>query len=416
MLPWKKTVYAAFAAQVLSIIGFACVLPFLPLYIKSELGVTDPGEVERWAGIVGGAAGITLGIFGPIWGLVADRYGRKPMVLRSMIGGAVILTLMSFTQNVQQLVICRLLQGIVTGTVTASVALVASVAPREHTGFALGLMQSAVSLGISLGPLIGGVVSDFVSYRAAFRVAGVMLLLGGVLVQVAIHENFRRPESSSKAHSGSFREVFVAVGFLAAVFALFATRFANSVPMPIYPLFVEKLRGTSEHINTVTGSLMATYGVAAAVASVLCGRLSDRWGHKRLLIAGSLFTAAAAALHVFASQVGHLFLLRVLLGLGAGAVMPAASSIIRQAVHDRNIGKAYGVTTSFTSAAWTMGPIAGGYLAASVGAVYPGMRYRAPFLLMAVALVVAAAIVGWIVRSDGPDSRDLEVTSTPEDK
>jgi len=409
MLPWKKTVYAAFAAQVLSIIGFACVLPFLSLYIKSELGVTEPGEVERWAGIVGGAAGVTLGIFGPIWGLVADRYGRKPMVLRSMIGGAIVLTLMSFTQTVQQLVICRLLQGMVTGTVTASIALVASVAPREHTGFALGLMQSAVSLGISLGPLIGGVVSDFVSYRAAFRVAGVMLLLGGVLVQVAIHENFTRPESSSKTHSGSFREVFVAAGFLAGVFALFATRFANSVPMPIYPLFVEKLRGTSRHINTLTGSLLATYGVASAIASVLCGRMSDRWGHKRLLIAGSLFTAAAGALHVFAWRVDQLFLLRVLLGLGAGAVMPAASSIIRQAVHDRNIGKAYGVTTTFTSLAWTIGPIAGGYLAASVGAVYPGMRYRAPFLLMAVGLVGAALVVGWIVRSDGPDIRDFEV-------
>ena len=84
MSSWKKTLYASYAAQVLSIIGFACVLPFLSLYIKKDLGITDLGEAERWAGLVGGAAGITLGLFGPVWGMVADRYGRKPMLMRSM--------------------------------------------------------------------------------------------------------------------------------------------------------------------------------------------------------------------------------------------------------------------------------------------------------------------------------------------
>ena len=89
--------------------------------------------------------------------------------------------------------------------------------------------------------------------------------------------------------------------------------------------------------------------------------------------------------------------------------MPSAASVIRTAIHDRNIGRAYGVTTTFTSAAWTIGPVAGGYLAASVGAVYPDLRYRAPFLLMALVLCVAAIVVTWRVRSDGPDSRAFEV-------
>ena len=409
MTPWKKTVYASYVAQVLSIIGFACVLPFLPLYIKNELGVSDPGEIAKWAGIVGGAAGITLGLFGPVWGVLADRYGRKPMVLRSMFGGAVVLLLMSLTQNVYQLAACRLLQGVVTGTVTASLALVASVAPRERSGYVLGLMQSAVYVGISLGPLVGGAVSDLVSYRAAFRVAAVMLLLGGVLVKVAVNERFTPPQSAAKEHRGSFGEVFAAVGFLAAVVALFAIRFANSVPNPVFPLFVEALRGTARNINSVTGALMATGGVAAAVTAFVLGRYSDVWGPKRMLVLGSLVTAVAAVLHAFAQSVPQLFALRVLFGVGGGMVMPSATSIIHMVTHNKNIGKAYGVTASFTSAAWTIGPVAGGYLAATVGAVYPGMRYRAPFLLMALVLCVGAAIVTWRVRSDGPDIRDFEV-------
>ena len=395
MTPWKKTVYASWAAQVLSIAGFTCVLPFLPFYIR-ELGVSGEANVRIWAGYVNSASGITLVLFGPVWGILADRFGRKPMVLRSMFGGAVILTLMAFCQNVHHLLICRFIQGMLTGTVTASIALVASAAPRHKAGFALGMMGSAVYVGASVGPLMGGVLWDYVHPRAAFFVAGALLLAGGLLVKYVVHEDFKPVGGTGPGEQGSFAQVFAAAGFLAVVFAYFTIRFAYGVSTPVFPLFVEQLSVSKTQIRTVTGLIVSVGGVSAAVAAAVFGRFSDAWGHRRMLLGSSLFAAVVAAAHAAAVTVAHLFALRILFGLAMGMMIPAINAIIRRGTHDKNLGKAYGVATSLTFAGYVVGPVAGGYLSATLG-------LRSPFVLMGLAFVVAAVLARWRVPLDGPD-------------
>jgi len=181
MAPWKKTFVSAFVAQILSIVGFAFAFPFVPFFIR-DLGVPDPADQAFWAGVVMSSAGLTLAIFSPVWGFLADRYGRKAMVVRAFIGGAIVMFLMSLVQNVWQLAVCRLLQGAFTGTIAASVALVASVIPPKRSGFALGMMQTAVFIGVSIGPLFGGFVADALGYRTAFRVGACVILAGGLVV------------------------------------------------------------------------------------------------------------------------------------------------------------------------------------------------------------------------------------------
>jgi len=392
MTAWKKTVYASWLAQVFSIMGFTCVLHFLPFYIQ-ELGVEGEAEVKIWAGYVSAAAGVTLVLFAPIWGMVADRFGRKPMVMRSMFGGAVVLIVMAFCRNVEQLLVCRFIQGTLTGTVTASVALVASVAPRERAGFALGLMGSAMYAGASVGPFIGGVLWDRFGHHAAFFAAAVLLAVGGLLVKFAVREEFTPAHAQDAAERGSFGEVFAAAGFLAVVFAYFTIRFAYAVAAPVFPLFVRELSGTEVGVKTVTGAIVSVGGVAAALSAAAVGRFSDSWGHKRLLIVASMFTGAIAVVHASAQSVAHLFALRVLFGLGVGVMIPAVNAIIRGVTHDKNIGRAYGAATSLTFIGYIVGPLAGGYLAASLG-------NRAPFVLMGLAYVVAAFLVRSRVRPD----------------
>ena len=399
MSPWKKTMYAAWVGQVLSILGFSCVTPFLPFYIR-HLGVTGESDVRIWAGLVGAAAGVSLVLFSPVWGVLADRFGRKPMVLRSMFGGAAVLALMGFCQNVEQLLICRFIQGTLTGTVTASITLVASVAPRARVGFALGMMGSAVYVGNSVGPLLGGMVAAHLGYRAAFITAAVVLMSGGVLVKVGVTENFTPIAKEDKGGRGSFAEVFAGVGFLAVVFAFFAIRFGTSVVMPVFPLFVEALSGTGTSAVTMTGAIISVGGVAAAVASALFGRFGDGWGHRRMLIASSLFVAVVSGLHAAAQGVVHLFVLRVLLGVGVGVMIPAINAIIRNVTHDKNLGRAYGAATSLTFIGFILGPLAGGYLSGYLGA---GLGLRAPFVLMGLAFVAAALLVKWRVQADSPD-------------
>jgi len=387
---WKKTFYASWIAQVFSIVGFSCVIPFLPLYIRS-LGVEGDASVARWAGVIGGATGFTMTIFAPIWGGLADRYGRKIMVLRSMFCGAVVLCLMAFSRNPVDLLVLRLMQGVLTGTVTASVALVSSVTPADRSGYTLGMMQAAVFGGVSVGPFLGGIIADNLGYRPTFIVAACVLLAGGLLVKFFVWEDFTPIPAEQRRHIGSFRTVMASTGFLVMVILLFQTNFANRIVSPIFPLFVEELRGESAGVATVTGAILAAAGFAAAVSAAVLGRFGDAWGHKTILVMATLFAGIFTLPQAFANSVGQLFALRVLFGLAAGAIMPSVNAIVRSVTSEHNLGKAYGITSSANCLGMAFGPIAGGYIAA-------GMGLSAPFLLTGILLIFTSALVAWRIQ------------------
>ena len=389
MTSWKRTLHAALFAQVCSITGFMFVLPFLPRYIR-QLGVGD-GSLEWWAGIVGAGPAFTMVVFAPLWGAVADRFGRRLMVMRAMFGGAVVLTLMGFVRSPQELLICRLFQGAVTGTITANVALVASVAPRERSGYALGMMQMSVFVGSALGPLFGGMLADLLGYRGPFLVSGVLLLSAGLVVKFLTEEGPRPLASGVGRAGGGFRQVLAAGGFLAVVLALVLLRFAGALAAPTFPLFVETFYGRRAGVDSVTGAIIALGAVASAIGAAALGRLSDSIGAKKVLVASSLVGAVAAVLHALARSVGELFALRALLGLATGGMIPAANAIIRSVTRDEDVGKAYGVTASLRAVGWGLGMLAGGWLAT-------GGRYRLPFVLMGGCLAVTAAFVAWRIR------------------
>lgn len=393
MASWKRTFYSAWMAQVLSIIGFGLALPFLPFYIR-ELGVQGEAELARWAGITTSAAGLSLAIFAPLWGFLADRFGRKAMVVRAMLGGVVVLTLMAFAQSVEQVVALRLLQGALTGTIAASVALVASVTPPHRTGYTLGMMQAGVFVGFSFGPLVGGVLADRFGYRATFLAGAAMVLVGGLLVAFGTHEGFRRADPATDGRNGSgLRDILRNSAYLSAIFVLFSIRFSDSLPTPAFPLIVRKLHLLEETLNSVTGSIIFCTGAAAALAAAVLGRQSDRWGHKRVLMILSGATAVVLIATAFVRNLGQLFVVRALFGLTAGGMIPAANALICRFTTDRNIGKAYGIATSVASFGWFLGPLAGGYLAASRG-------LRTPFLVAGLCQIVVTGIVLLFVKTN----------------
>src|SRR5690606_28151164 len=178
---WQRTLGVMFVAQLLASVGFSTIFPFLPNYVE-HLGVRGGGSLVFWVSAVFSVQAVSMMFAAPIWGAVADRYGRKLMVVRSLIGGAVIILLMGFARSAEELTLLRLIQGLITGVMSASSSLVASVTPRERLGYAMGLMQTANWAGVSVGPMIGGVLEFFFGYRIAFVVTAALLLLGGVLV------------------------------------------------------------------------------------------------------------------------------------------------------------------------------------------------------------------------------------------
>lgn len=388
---WKRTVWAVWFAHLLAAVGFSFVMPFLPFFVR-DLGVAEERLVSAYAGVAMFAAGMSLTIFQPIWGSLADRYGRKLMLQRAMFGGALMIGLMGFSQNVWQLIVFRFLQGALTGTGSACNTMVASVTPRQHLGSAMGLLQTAIIVGNAAGPWMGGVVADSYGYRIPFFVCGGLWAISGLIVLVFTREQRVRPEQRANGNHG-LRQAFGTGGLTALLSTFFLSAFAITFVGPIFPLFVEQVAQTTR-AATVTGQLMAAGGIAAGISCLVVGRLADRLGHRRVLITASAGSALFSIPHAIAQTVGQLFGLRIGWGLIAGGASPAMNAMIGASVSPDTFGRSFGITTSAMCLGFALGPLVGGFLAS-------GMGLRLPFVVMGVLQLATAALIGLYVRPNG---------------
>ena len=385
---WRSTLVVMFIAQLFSIVGFSFVLPFLPFYIR-EIGVTDEKLVPVWAGILGAASSLAMTIFAPIWGWLSDRYGRKLMVERAMFAGAVITMSMGAVGNVYQLLILCLITGAFAGTISASISLVSAVLPVMKLGFGLGLMQVAVFLGMSLGPLIGGIIADMVGYRLTFVAGGAVLLVGGILVMLGVTEKFIRPSVTSLRRSGSMWTLIALPGFVSLMLVFLLFNFSIHIAIPILPLFIEAVGNLKTRVASTTGLMFAVTGATAAISAAAIGYLSDRMGHKRVLIVNLFITSILWVAHAMARNIDQLLIIRILFGFAAGGNLPTMNAIVGKLTTKESYGKAYGLMASMTSLGMTLGPLAGGIMASHMG-------LRSPFVV--VGLLLSLVLIPIIAR------------------
>ena len=404
MRDWKITLAAAWVAQFLCIAGFSASMPFLPFYVR-ELGITDLHQVELWSGTLVSAGAVAMALVSPVWGMLADRYGRKLMVRRSTFGGAVVVASMALVGNVQQLLVLRILQGTLTGTVVAFMTLIAALAPPQQIGFSLGLMQVAVYMGASVGPLVGGLVADHLGYRWAFVVTGVLLLLGGILAHVFIQEKFTRPASkdSSASLATTARIIIRSLPVLGAILALGGISLANAVPGPILPLFVETLQHSAARVNTATGTVYGASAVAGAVAAALLGRLGDRVGYRRILLACGVGLALAYVGQSLAPNLGILIAASLGSGLCISGGMAAANATLARSAPKGQQGAIYGLSNSVGSAAVAIGPMLSVTVATALGlrASFGMAAALAVLVTLCVALTIKPQKIASIAAGDG---------------
>lgn len=408
MISWKRTFVAAFVAQIISLMGFSLAFPFMPFFL-ADLGIVGEAQQAWWAGILQGLSGVTLAIFAPVWGILADKYGRKSMVVRSMVGGACIMLGMSMARSVGDLVILRLLQGSLTGTVSASITLVAGVVPEKRSGFALGMMQAAVMGGNCLGPLLGGFVAEQWGYRGAFVAGSLVLLVGGVLVLLFCQENFDRSAQRPTSAREGISLLVASSGFLAAVLVLVSVRLSNSIANPILPLMVRDILGPlrEEVKNQTTGMVIGIASLSGACGAALLGHFGDRWGHRRILIGAATTAACASVLTALAPTISMLYAVRILFGFAVAGMMPAANAFIRQTAPSHSIGKAFGFAGSVSMLGLAAGPFLGGWLGKTHG-------IRMPFFATALCQLGVAAIVFTCIRPARREATVIEGEALPE--
>lgn len=406
---WQRNLVIMFIAQMVSAMGFSLIFPFLPLYV-GHLGTNTGLSLEFWAGMVFSAQAFTMMLVSPVWGALADRYGRKLMVQRAMFGAAITIFLMAFVRTSEELVALRALQGLIAGTISAANALVAASAPRERVGYAMGVLQVALWSGVALGPLAGGIMADAFGFRIPFIITAIMLGIGGVLVLIGVHEEFT-PESRQANKDKSIMAEWGHVVHMPGVVQTYGVRFLNalsrSMIVPITPLFVAALmlqnfsaayiiplpdlltngltaiKGSG--VSTITGLVVGIASLTATVSAVYLGRLGDRIGHRQILIFCAL---AAMMLHLpmaFVTNPWQLVALQGLAGLAFGGLVAAPSALLARYTDPGEEGAVYGIDNSVVAAGRAVAPLVGAGIAMWLG-------MRATFAAVSVMLLVVALV------------------------
>ncbi len=384
MEAWRRKVYIVCLAQFLSNVGFTIVLPFLPMFIQ-ELPVATRGDSTLWIGFALAAQPFTMIIASPIWGMVADRFGRKLMLLRATLVGGVVMFSMSFVQSAEQLFLLRLVQGFTTGVVSAASAYISANVPHRHTGEALGWIATARWIGIAGGPLIGGVLSDLVGIRTSFWFNGTCMLGAGLLILFWLPEKWQyqpAPDRPSPLRNIAVLLHSSHVQYL-YLFA-FLVHLSISFTLPVAALYVDELTVMSGQqilpVATATGLMFGLYAAAGAVSSVQAGKLCDRFGAHVVLILSAGAACLAFLPQAFVAQVWQLLALQAVAGMTVGGVLPAIAALLSRASITGQQGTVFGVENSVRSIARTIAPVTSSALAITFGLSFAYLATAIAFL------------------------------------
>jgi len=393
MASWQRNLYVLTAAELIAVAGFAVIWPFLPYYVQ-ELGVTNPDQIKLWSGWLLSSQAIARAIVAPIWGSLADRYGRKIMVERAMLGGALVFVGMGLAQTVQQVLALRILQGILTGTVPAATALVASTVPRERSGSSLGLLQTGVYLGASLGPLAGGVIADSLGYRATFWVPSACLLSAGLAVHWLVNEGPARPEQTAGRQSGRLWDGLLIVlrsPWLQAVFLVrMVVWMGNRVIKPMLSLFIQQIVVQEQRLATITGVISGLGALAGAAGAFFLGRASDKVGHRKMLLLCSFGLTVCCLPQSLVVNPLQLGILQAMVGFLMAGMLASLAALLATLVPEGRYGSVYGVGTTIIAVANALAPMLGAGVA-----IWWGLR---PIFVVAAGLFALGGILAlWLL-------------------
>ena len=366
---WQRTLFVMMGIQLGMNMGFTVLSPVMPLFLP-ELGLSSPAQVELWAGALAAVTPLVAAFASPLWGRVADRRGRKLMVLRSCFAIALFIGLMSLVGNVWQFMGLRALMGAFAGFNAATISLVASQVPPGRLGYSLGWLSTGQLVGTLIGPLLGGFVADVTgSYRAPFVVTSAVCGLCGVLAYMLVKERFVPPKAGTAKATlfQSFAAVSRSPGLLPLFVVLLLAQFGVQAVQPVVTLYVKQLLGPVPAVATLGGLAFSVTGIADLLASPFLGRRSDVLGYRRVLLISLAGAALASAPQAFVPGYWSFVAARFGLGLFVGGILPTANALVGRLAPAGDRGTVYGVTASAMFLGQSLGPLSGGAIAATLG-------------------------------------------------
>ena len=390
---WQRTVQAIAGTQVAILIGFNFAFPFLPLFMQ-QIGITDRAELSLWQGAMLGASGLGMAVASPIWGVLADRFGRKPLLVRAVAAGSLLLAIQSAVTNVWQLATLRVLNGVFTGTQTAGAMLLASIVPRERTGFALGLLNTAVQLGNLAGPIVGGLAVATLGLRESFIAGGVILAVCTVIT-IALVEDApvvqRERERGARGMAMDIATPFGWPGLRGVLVVATIVQIVSGSTVALIAIYMQDLaRPSWLSLELTIGLALAVGALAAAVAMPFFGAYADRHDPRGLFAVSLAVIGIGLVPQALVSSAVAFITMRALIGLGLAGTTASIAVLTRAGAPVGGEGRAFGALAAAQNLGWGLGPVLGASLAAIAGI---------PALYLAAAVIVLILVPIALSRS-----------------
>jgi len=388
---WKRNLWALWLGNFVTGAGSSMSLPFLPLFI-SEMGNYSKAELSILSGVAFAVTFLSQAIVSPLWGKLADRTGRKPMLMRAAVGMTITATLTGLSPNVWILIALRLIQGAFSGYINNAYALMASEVPMNQSGRVMGTLTTGNVGGQLIGPIIGGFLAGILGYRIPFYCFGGLMLIASLSTLFFVKENFHPTTSQDKSESP-----FVHIKNPSIVWAMIISSMliqaATTSINPILSLFIKELMHGSGNVAFVSGVIAALPGIATIFAAPQLGALGDKIGPQKVLIVGLIFCGVVFFPMFFVTTVIQLGILRFLVGISDAALLPVTQTVMTLNTPSEVVSRIFSYNQSFQAIGSVIGPLL-------ASAVASALDYRYVFLMTVLLVLINLVVVTRAYRKD----------------
>jgi DHA1 family multidrug resistance protein-like MFS transporter len=377
------------------------IVPFLPMFIK-ELGAT--GGVTFWSGAVLAAQTIAAIVMLPYWGKLADKYGRKLMIIRAGICAVFIYLGMSYCRNVWQLLLLRVLNGLLTGFIPASITLVGTNTPQPKAARSVAIIQSAVAFGTIAGPSVGSILANWVGYRGSMLVSGAMGVMAVLLVYILVEERQKVTACIQKTSlCQDFRLALKKSVLVTALCSDMADSFVMTAGQPVLILYIQELAGT--RANLFAGPIFSLPGLALVLTNYCWCRLGERYAFQRIILLGLTGAGFFIVLQGLVREIWWFATTYFLAGLFSAAISPNTAGLVATGVEKDFQGRAFALQQSSRNFGGFLAPLLAGFL----GNILP---LQWVFVVVGLMGLIAAATIRMQMRAC-KDSKDKKTTPEP---